>query len=326
VKTSRIIPVALLVAAIAAASKAMASNSATPGSTALPGASLDMNEVLSERFAVRLANPLPLASFRALAPAAQKKFGPFLMHLYSLGYRVTWLISTYGTHTQGSRHYTGHAIDINLLRPDGRPLRKAGYTAADWQPVADIAALYGIRWGGLFNDINHFDVDASLSGISGINDTFADMKPKGRPPLIIDGRHYVGSGQYVGDANNSQSHQDAQMIIANQLYNRFEGDVSIRTENIVRASEGKRIPDIVAQDNSTPARNLLLVIEICESPKALRDAQAKVPGIFAANPSLVEFFIYDLKTRQYTRYTTPTAYTATGQSLLFGLDLNTLYP
>lgn len=99
-----------------------------------------------------------LAELNPVAAAAVK---PFLIDLYKSGHLVTWYSAWRPEST--TYHRYGMALDLNLTRPDGSALRKAGATKADWQPIAEMAAKWGLRWGGNFQeiDINHFDLGDS---------------------------------------------------------------------------------------------------------------------------------------------------------------------
>lgn len=99
-----------------------------------------------------------LAELNPVAAAAVK---PLLIDLYKSGHLVTWYSGWRPEST--TYHRYGMALDLNLTRPDGSALRKAGATKSDWQPIADMAAKWGLRWGGNFQeiDINHFDLGDS---------------------------------------------------------------------------------------------------------------------------------------------------------------------
>lgn len=105
------------------------------------------------------------SKFRMLSPAAQVAFARLLARLFGKGYRLAWIETVGPDHVPNSRHFSGNAIDLNLLLPDGARLNKwtvsDGRAAApEWQKVGEIAESLGIRWGGRFSspDPNHFDV------------------------------------------------------------------------------------------------------------------------------------------------------------------------
>ena len=115
-------------------------------------------------------------TFAVLDASVRPDFEAFFTELTNMGYRpiITsarrsvkhqWMLYTgklggYKTARPcRSDHQYGFAIDMNAYDPNGTYIRKAS-SHSRWQPIADVAARYNIKWYGKGDEVHFYHVNA----------------------------------------------------------------------------------------------------------------------------------------------------------------------